>query len=118
MFLWDSIDIFVDDEMGVTNTSSRREGSKATSCRCCPMPMLFALGQLSALVAVKERMQENELKRSLVDVYVLPTRPFFTCCNKSCKRDSVATRKIQVWNRGSVKPDEKKNRFRRVGKDD
>ena len=71
------------------------------------LPMLFALGQHTALVAAQERLRGNELLFAyLDDVYAVPTRPcrgnlcdFGTSVASAC-RDSAAPRQnpgLQPW---------------------
>ena len=76
------------------------------------MPMLFALGQHSALVAILERSQEGELLFAFLDDLCIKSSPnrAVDCSHILCQelwrhcRMSLNNGKILLWNRGGLFP--------------
>ena len=100
-YLWE-------DEMGVTQHIHQGEGGEQGDPL---MPLLFALGQHSALVAAAERLRDGErLMAFLDDTYIVyaPDRVgrTFTVEQELQHRAHIHLHhgKTQVWNRGGVLP--------------
>ena len=101
-FLWE-------DELGVVNHVQQGEGGEQGDPL---MPMLLALGQHSALVAISERLQEGELLFAFHDdLYVKSSSNRAVECSHILRQElwrhcriSLNNGKTRLWNRAGLFP--------------
>ena len=87
-FLWE-------DELGIVNHVQQGEGGEQGDPL---MPMLFALGQHSALVAISERLQDGELFFAFLDDLYIKSSP-----NKAV--ECSHTLRQELWRRCRIPPE-------------